>query len=273
MNKKSLVFIRGLIFVLAIGFTGFFVFDLISANPDGNQSVWSWADFYQIIALMGSVAGFFIAKKWGGLKSLLGRAVFVISLGLFFQNIGQTIFSIYAILWPSSTFYPSLADIGFFGSVIFYIYGAYLLCKVLGVHIAFRSYKTKILVFLVPTLILAGSYLVFLKDYSADLSNPIKVFLDFGYPLGQALYISIALLAYIVSKNSLGGVMRGALLTLLFALFLQYAADFNFLFQSTQDSWVLAGSYGDFLYLVSYTCMAYALVRFGFVSDYLANNK
>jgi len=267
MNKKALNIVTILIIVLAIVFTYFFVSNLFIVQPNTTDvvGVFTWADFYQIIALVGGVAGFFVSQAWGGLKSILGRAIFFISLGLFFQNIGQTIFSFYAIYWPNTTFYPSLADIGFFGSVLSYIYGVYLICKMCGVHRGFiNSNKIKLVVFLVPIVILGGSYFVFLKDYLYDPTSPIKVFLDFGYPLGQALYIALTVLAYIVSKNTLGGMMRSTILILFIALLLQYAADFNFLYQSTSDSWVLSGSYGDFLYLISYTFMSLTLIKFGY---------
>ena len=248
---------------------------MISFNPRAPESgVVSWADFYQIIALVGGVAGIWISKSWGGIKSLLGRAILIISIGLFLQNIGQTIFSIYDIFFPGFNVYPSLADVGFFGSIPFYIYGAYLLCKVCGVHKSFFSkLSTKLLVVGIPVIILMLSYFVFLKDYVFDFSSPLKIFLDFGYPLGQALYIALALVAFFVSKDALGGIMRGAILVLVFAFFVQYLADFNFLYQSTSNSWVLSGSYGDFLYLIAYTVMSYALIKFGYANQKMLSNK
>ncbi len=54
--------------------------------------------------------------------------------------------------------------------------------------------------------------------------------------------------------------MRWPLLLLMFALVAQYVADFNFLFQAPNSTWV-NGGYGDFLYLFAYFLMGLSLAR------------
>jgi len=73
------------------------------------------------------------------------------------------------------------------------------------------------------------------------MSN-LVVFLDFGYPLGQAVYVSLALVVLLSLGKFLGGVMKRPVLLLLLAFILQYAADFNFLYSHTMEhghSWVM----------------------------------
>src|SRR3990167_718394 len=53
-----------------------------------------WGMTYQIFAFIGAIAGLFISWKWGGVRSVMGRAIGLFSLGLLFQNFGQTIFRI-----------------------------------------------------------------------------------------------------------------------------------------------------------------------------------
>ncbi len=55
-----------------------------------------FSDFYWILPLVGGIYGFFSARKWGGLRSLFGRALIFLSLGLFFQVFGQVYNSVYA---------------------------------------------------------------------------------------------------------------------------------------------------------------------------------
>ena len=139
-------------------------------------------------------------------------------------------------------------------------------------RLSLRSYHGKAFAFLLPVVIVGVSYALFLKDYQFDYSNPVKIFLDFGYPIGQATYISLAILAFVFSKDFLGGVMKNTILLLIVALCVQYFADFNFLFQSGNDSWMNSG-YGDLLYLVSYSFMSFALIQFGAVFSKIRNTQ
>lgn len=109
---------------------------------------------------------------------------------------------------------------------------------------------------------LGVSYLFFLQGYEFDWSNKLKIFLDFGYPFGQAIYVSIAMLAFFFSRNFLGGVMKRPLWILMFALIFQYCADFMFLYQSNTDTWYVGGI-NDYLYFVSYFLMTLALIYIG----------
>ena len=127
-----------------------------------------WAALYQIVALIGAVYGIFISRTWGGVKSMLGRAILMISIGLLMQNIGQTVFSYYNLVLQNPTPYPSIADIGFFGSIIFYIYGMVLFGKVCGTHLSLQTYTNKAIAFIVPAILLACSYFMFLKGYQFD---------------------------------------------------------------------------------------------------------
>lgn len=219
-----------------------------------------WGATYQTVALWGGVWGLIIARQWGGMKSVMGRAILALSIGLLFQNLGQTIFSFYNIVLKVDIPYPSLADIGFFGSIPLYIYGTVLLAKASGVSISIKSIKNKIQAVLVPLIALIGSYILFLQGYEFDWSAPLQVFLDFGYPLGQAFYVSLALLTYLLSKKTLGGVMKNRVLLILLALITTYIADFNFLTQAYEGTW-MNGGYGDTIYMTAYFFMTLGIIE------------
>lgn len=264
-NKKVLI----LLFVVLAVWWSYLYFGLQLQNEHANLV---WAAMYQLTAFWGAISGIIISRSWGGSKSLIGMALIMFSVGLLLQNFGQTIFSIYNLYLQVEIPYPSYADIGFFGSIPFYTYGTYLVGKVCGAKLSLRSNHSRIISIVLPIGLLIVSYFVFLKGYSFDLSQPIKTVLDFGYPLGQALYISFALLCLLYAKNFLGGVMRNSLLLLLTALIVQYVADFNFLMQVGNLTWV-NGGYGDFLYLISYTVMSLALIQFGSVFAKIRNTQ
>lgn len=214
---------------------------------------------YGIIALYGGIIGLLAAKKWGGAKSLLGRTIILFSIGLLMQEAGQLFYTYYIYFQHTEVPYPSLGDIGFFGSVIFYIAGTISLTKIAGAKFSLHNYFNRAIIFILPLAMLATSYAVFLRDY--EYVNALTAFLDFGYPLGQAFYISVALLAYLLSRKMLGGILRKAVLFIIFALVVQYVADSSFLYQIQKGTWY-AGGWNDYVYTVSYAVMTLALLKF-----------
>ena len=250
-----------ILFVLFFLLTAWWVELQIIGHGDENiQKDLLWGVSYQIIAFIGGIAGLILSKSWGSVKSVMGRATLCFALGLLFQTFGQSVFSYYNLALKIEVPYPSIADIGFFGSIPLYIYGIILLAKLSGVAVSLKSFLNKIQAILIPLVMLIFSYFFFLRDYQFDWSNPLKIFLDFGYPLGQAIYVSIAILTYVLSKGVLGGVMKPKILFLVFALIIQYLADYNFLLQAANSTWQ-NGGYGDLIYLIAYLLMALSLLQ------------
>lgn len=247
--------------IVYVGYTGWWLL-LQSDNAPASLSGDSFSDTYGILALLGGIAGMVIAQRWGGFRSQMGRAVSFFSLGLLAQAFGQAVYSAYYFLLDQEVPYPSLGDIGYFGSVLLYIYAIYCLAKVSGVRLSRKSFSGKLFAILVPLGLLLFSYTVFLKDYQVDTSAPLTSLLDFGYPLGQAIYISLAILTFTLSRKILGGIMKGPILLVLFALVVQYVADFVFLYQASRETWE-AGGISDFIYLTAYFMMTLALLSIG----------
>ncbi len=246
--------------LLAILTVWWIVLQVVNGAGESGSRELLWAACYQSLALWGGIWGIIIARAWGGTKSVMGRAILAFALGLLFENIGQTVFSYYNLFLNVEVPYPSLADIGFFGSIPFYIYGAAMIGKASGVTISLRSFGNKLQAAIVPLVMLGLSYFFFLSTYEFDWSDPLRVFLDFGYPLGQATYVSFALLVYLLTKKTLGGVMKNRVLFILIALIVQYCADYNFLSQAYAGSW-RNGGYGDAIYMLAYFVMAVGLIR------------
>jgi hypothetical protein len=210
------------------------------------------------MAFYGCICGIHVANKWGDIKTLMGRAILMFSLGLLMQTMGQLIDSIYIIYFHIPIPYPSLGEIPYFGSIPVYICAAYLLAAASGIKVNIQSYRQKILALIVPILMLGFGYFLFLQGYKFDWNNPIKIIEDFGYPLGEAIYISIALITFIFSRTILDGIMKSRAMLMLFALGAQYMADYIFVYQSDQ---YFAGCYMDLLYLIAYFIMTMALLN------------
>lgn len=239
-------------------------------QTDGQRFFGDFPSIYGILALWGAVWGILIARFWGGSKSLMGKAIFMFSLGLFAQEFGQIAYAYFSFFQKIQVPYPSLGDLGYFGSIPLYIYGVILLAKASGVQIKLQNIQNKLQAIIIPVVLLVAAYLLFLQGYEFDWSNPIKIFLDFGYPFGQAIYISLALLTYMLSRGVLGGIMKNKILFILLALLVQFLADYTFLYQSSRGTWV-AGGVNDYMYLVAYFVMTLGLIQLKTIHDNLKN--
>jgi hypothetical protein len=265
-DKKAL-FITFLFIIFAIWRGVLFYF-----GPYEEFNVWSfaWGTTYQLLALIGGIIGFSVAKEWGGWKSTFGKAISLFSVGLLLQSFGQAVSSYY-VFTTGEVPYPGIGDIGFFGSVMFYIFGVALLSKVTGVRAYFKSNINKLVTILVPILLVGGSYYLFLNGYQYDWSNSLQTFLDFSYPVYQAIYVAIAILTLIVARKYLGGMMKGPVILLLLALVMQYLSDFVFLYQASRELYIPEGI-NDCMYFVSYFLMALALIYIGNTFKKISNS-
>lgn len=260
-----------------LAFLIFFVFTIWWLSLQLSRNIESpyfdyFASTYCIMAIWGGFWGIKIAQKWGGYKSIMGKAIIFFSLGLFAQAFGQLAYSYYVMIKQIEVPYPSIGDLGYFGSIPLYIAGISYLAHASGISISLRSFRNQIAALVLPALILIVTYLIFLKDYTVDWSNPLTVLLDFGYPLGQSIYIAFALLTYLLSRSILGGKMKKRVILILLALCVQYCADFVFLYQANTGTW-LAGGINDFMYFFGYFIMALGLLQLCTVYKELRTNS
>ncbi len=222
--------------------------------------IWSSSSF--LLAALGGVYGLMISRYFNGRKSMLGRAVLAFTAGLFLQVFGVIAYVAYGWFEHVTIAYPSIADIGYFGSIFAYIYGIFTLARYAGVTTSFQSLARKVLVFAVPLIMFAFSYLTFLKGYEFDGSNLSKIFLDFGYPILETAYVSLALLVMLFSIKLQGGIFKKPVLFLVFALVVQYTADSFFVYQANAGTWYFAGV-NDYSYALSYFIMTLAILSLG----------
>lgn len=253
-----------LFFLLAL----WWILDPVLLGHDHKRILGDFASIYFVMPVWGGIWGIATSMKWGGLKSLIGKAIFMFSLGLFALAFGECAYAFYTFHLHVKIPYPSLGDLGYFGSIPLYSYGTILLAKACGASIRLRTVKHKLLAVIIPLIMLSISYVLFLQGYKFDWSDPIRVFLDFGYPFGDAIYISLAILTYLLSRNILGGVMKSKVLLILLALFFEFLSDFNFTYQVSKETWV-TGGYGNMLYLSAYFLMTLALISLGTVLNKL----
>jgi hypothetical protein len=228
-----------------------------------------FTDSYGLIAAVGGVAAFFVSKKWGLFKSTFGRALALFSIVLFFQFLGQLSYAIYYYVYHIENPYPSFGEVFYFGSIPITIYAIWLLGKAIGVSKSLKSPAMKTISIIVPLTMMLISYKVFLTNYDFTDVSPLTIFLDFGYPLGEAIFIAFAFVAYWLSRSQLGGLLKKNVILLFMSLILQYSADTIFLVNTMNDTWRPAGL-DDYLFLLAYFAMGAALYSFSFAADKLS---
>jgi hypothetical protein len=231
-----------------------------TAEPGSHASYIFGATYGPVMSLLGGMYGIYSSRIWGGWQSLMGKTVIILSTGLLAQFFGQASNSIYNLILGIEVSYPGIPDIGFFGSIPIYILALVILAKAVGVKLSTKSVQSQIAAVIIPTIGLIGSYALFLQVYEFDVTQPLTIMLDFGYPLGQALYVSLAILVYGLSQKSLGGIMRKPIQFLIAALIVQYLSDFSFLYANSHEGYYVGGTV-DYLYLIAYTCMTLGLIQ------------
>jgi hypothetical protein len=268
MRKNKLQF---LVTVVFFGLVIWWISFQHVVTKQGLSAQW-FEGTYGLMALTGSVIGFIAARKWGGFKTVLGRSLTFFAIGLLAQEAGQLIYQYYIYADKISIPYPSFGDVAYFGGVLVYICAAIFLAKATGVSLSLKK-KTgyKVIAVAIPLIMLVVSYQILLHNHHYDTSHPLTVFLDAGYPIGEACYISVAIVAYLLSRKMLGGIMKAGILLVIFALVVQYVADFTFVYQSNRGTYV-AGKFDDLFYLIAYFVMTSAMIKF--LTTYkVLNNK
>lgn len=219
--------------------------------------------FYPLISLIGGLYGiFYLSKKWGGYKSVIGKGIFFLSLGLLAEVFGQWAWTYYTMIQKIEVPYPSIADIGYFAIIPLYSYAMYNFAKASGVKIGLKSFFGKIQAIIIPLIMVSIAYFLFFKNISLDFSNPLKTFFDFGYPGFEIIAVSIAILTYSLSRNIDGGIIRSKILFIILALIFQYITDYTFLYQVATGTYYNGGIV-DLLYTTSFVIMTLAIIQLG----------
>lgn len=218
--------------------------------------------FYGLIALSGAIFGIYIAfKKWGGWSSIIGKGLILLPLGLLGQWFGLQVWTYYNVIAKVEVPYPSLADFGYFALIPAYALGAWMFAQASGAKFSLRTSGGKVWALFIPLTAIVVSDVLFLKDIGLDFSDPIKLFLDFGYPFGEIIPVSIALFTLTLSRSLLGGTMKNRILYLVGAFFFQFLTEYAFLYTAGTATYV-NGGWNDLMYATSYTIMSLGIITF-----------
>lgn len=238
----------------------------LSGQKEGDENYW-FNLFYGLIALFGGIHGIYLSyRKWGGHRSVIGRGVLLLSLGLLGEWFGNAVWGYANVVLHQAIPYPGLADVGFFSIIPLYALAMISFAQAAGAKSSLGSVMGKIEAVVIPVVMVTISWALFLKNIPFDPGNPVKTFLDFGYPGGEAIAVAIAILTFSLSRKFLGGKMRPRILFVIIAFLAQYVTDYSFLYTAAAETYYNA-SFVDLFYAASLTLMALAITSFYKVED------
>jgi hypothetical protein len=245
----------------------FWVGITVSGSKNGNIN-FLYSLLFGLIPLVGGIVGMNKSKIWGGLSTALGKAVFFISLGLLLWGAGESIWSYYNFVRHIAAPYPSIADIGFAPSILFWGLGVGFLSIAMGAWFAIKkSHWSKFILVGAPILLLVPSYYLQIKLARGGVLIPtnetlIKSILDVLYPFGDFVALAVAIVVYILSFKYFGGFYRSAISYVLSGLAVMYVGDSIFSYTTTKGTYYNA-NWGDLiltlgLFLITYGVLAFA---------------
>lgn len=208
-----------------------------------------------VFTIILGIIGFLKSKAWGSFESYIGKVVIFLSLGFMFWGIGSIIIAYYNIFLSQAYPYPSIADLFYIISWPLWLVAISYLSKAIGIKLQFKTFKNKLISFLVFIVtILISYYLLFplaRGGFYIQTDDLLRLFFDFAYPLGDMLIITSSILLFVSSINYLGGLFKYPILFIIFGFFLNYTSDILFSYFNTVGIYHVGG-WIDMLYLITF---------------------
>ena len=224
---------------------------LLELGSINNVSNYFFAFFSSLVPFTGGIFGIINSRRWGFLKSIIGKSTFFISLGLITWAIGQIIFSYYNLFLNVEIPYPSLADASFILSWPLWGIGIFFLLQATGVKYGLREKIGKVLLLILPILVIVASYyllVVIAKQGLFEFSGwSPKTFFDLAYPIGDVVILTMTTIVLGLSYKLFGGELRVPIYIILLGFIVNYFADFSFSYTTTLQTFY-SGNWVDFLF-------------------------
>jgi hypothetical protein len=249
-----------------LGIIAFWAYIQFNGSKTGNLN-FTYSFLFGLIPLFGGLLGMQKSAIWGRFKSALGKALFFVSLGLFFWGFGETIWSYYNFFRHVAAPYPSLADIGFAPSVFFWVLGAAYLSRASGALLALkRSRRAKAFAAGATIFLTVISYYLLIHVARGGTLVPegettLKIVLDIAYPFGDYLAASFALIVFTLSFKYFGGLYRTAIGAILAGLGVMYVGDFVFSYATTVGTYYNA-DWGDLVLTLGLFLLTFGVLGF-----------
>lgn len=252
-------------------FTALWAVLFVTHTTDGFYN-YLFSFLFGLTPLIGGAVAMANSRVWGGLKSAVGRSVFLIGLGVFLWGIGEAIWSYYNFFLGVPAPYPSLADIGFAPSIFFYGLGAMFLAKATGAKYFLRDHwYAKVFIVVGPILVAIFAYyvLVVIARQGAIIfegDTSLKALLDIAYPLGDFVALAVAVVVSGLSFKYLGGRYKKDIYAILLGLGVMFIADTIFSYTTTVGTYYNA-NFGDLMLATGTTLLTFGVLGFYRLKD------
>lgn len=235
------------------------VFIAVRGIENTNENYW-YGIVEGLLPFVAALFGFANARQWGGFKSVMGKAVGLLSTGLLTWGIGTIIFGYYNIVLQVQVPYPSLADAFYIISWPLWAVSMIYLSRATGVQFQLRTLIGKAVFLLIPIIVIIGSYYVLIvvaRQGTLGLTeNFLTNFFNLAYPIGDIVILTIALLIYGLSFKYLGGFFKWACIFVLAGFVLNYIGDFSFVYLTTKGTYFVA-NWVDLVYTITFFCLSF----------------
>ncbi|MDB4978971.1 MAG: multi-sensor signal transduction histidine kinase [Candidatus Peribacteria bacterium] len=241
-------------------------FLLFVTQTTGGFLNYLYSFLFGLIPLFSSIPILCNVKKWGGLKSSIGRGIFCMGLSLLLWGCGSMIWSYYNFILNISIPYPSSADIGFAPSTTLYGLGVIFLSDATGARFGLKNIYAKIFAMVTPiiTLIISYYFLVTIARggvFIQPSQSAIKTFLDIQGPVGDTLALMIVILVSGLSIRHMGNKYALEIMTMLIGLFVFIIADGIYAYTTTIGTFY-NGNFGDLIYTVGIFLLSFGVLGF-----------
>lgn len=217
---------------------------------------------YGFIPLIWGLIGLRNSFLWGSFRSLMGKSITFLSLGLLAWAIGNIIWAYYNLILKIPVPYPSPADFVFIQSFPLWAIGIFFLSRVTGMVFSLRRVKGRIFLFVLPIVAIAVSYyLLFMVARGGVVDTEggtLKLFLDIAFPVWDVIILTLALLVFGLSFKYLGGRFKWPIIILLFGFGVNYTADFSFSYTTTLETFFV-GNWVDLLFATAMFLLSFGI--------------
>lgn len=254
--------------ICAVFFAILFIYWIVLRSLGFEEGIYNnlYVFLYGLIPLFGGIAAIKGYREWGGLSTILGKAILFLGFGLFCWGVGESIWTYYNIFLNVEIPYPSLADLFFAPSVFFYTLGTIYLSRTTGAGLGFKKKFGKIFAVTAPILVTVFTYWLIVVvghggEFFRDKTSLIKSILDVVYPLGDAVSLSVAVIVSGLSFKYLGGRYKWDILFILFGLAAMFAADSILSYTSNLET-AYSGDFGDLVFTLAVFLLTFGLLGF-----------
>lgn len=214
-----------------------------------------------VLPVLGGIFGLVNQKRWGSLKSSMGKSVFFLSIGSIFWGLGTLVFAYYNIVLKVNVPYPSLADAFYIISWPLWFVAMVYLSRATGAKFELRRSLGKYILFLIPIIIIAVSYYLLIVVARQGIvvnagDSPVTTFFDLAYPIGDLVILTTTLLIYGLSFRYLGGFFKSSIIIVLVGFVLNYFGDFAFVYYTTKGTYFV-GDWIDLIYTTAFFFLAF----------------